>query len=44
MSTGKHESYWIETSAFPNYEKLQEDTETEVCVVGGGIAGITTAY
>ncbi|MFP7493862.1 FAD-dependent oxidoreductase [Terribacillus saccharophilus] len=44
MSKGKHESYWIETSNFPNYPKLKEDTETEVCVVGGGIAGITTAY
>jgi glycine/D-amino acid oxidase-like deaminating enzyme/nitrite reductase/ring-hydroxylating ferredoxin subunit len=44
MSTGKHESYWIETSDFPRFEKLQADINTEVCVVGGGIAGITSAY
>jgi glycine/D-amino acid oxidase-like deaminating enzyme len=28
----------------PNYPKLNQDEEAEVCVVGGGIAGLTTAY
>ncbi|MFS0560346.1 hypothetical protein AB1K91_06370 [Terribacillus sp. 179-K 1B1 HS] len=37
MSTGKYESYWIDKSKLPSFEKLQDDTETEVCVVGGGL-------
>ncbi|MEP6605037.1 MAG: FAD-dependent oxidoreductase, partial [Nitrosospira sp.] len=32
------------TTALPQFPALQEKLETEVCVIGGGIAGLTTAY
>jgi len=28
----------------PRFEPLQEDLQTDVCIVGAGIAGLTTAY
>ncbi|MCI9246931.1 MAG: FAD-binding oxidoreductase [Clostridia bacterium] len=39
-------SYWIESvkserKQFPN---LEEDNEVDVCVIGGGLTGLTTAY
>lgn len=39
-------SYWIESikdnkNEFPC---LEEDIETDVCIIGGGLTGITTAY
>ncbi|MGG6314187.1 FAD-dependent oxidoreductase [Paenibacillus macerans] len=38
------ESMWRETTSLPRYATLNEDIETEVAIVGAGIAGITTAY
>jgi glycine/D-amino acid oxidase-like deaminating enzyme/nitrite reductase/ring-hydroxylating ferredoxin subunit len=44
ISTGSHPSYWL-TSVEPiAYSSLKESIETEVVIVGGGIAGLTTAY
>jgi len=40
---GRHESFWMETTAETLHPPLQENLETDVAVVGGGIAGITTA-
>jgi glycine/D-amino acid oxidase-like deaminating enzyme/nitrite reductase/ring-hydroxylating ferredoxin subunit len=34
---------WMDVKA-PNYEPLAENTVADVCVVGAGIAGMTTAY
>lgn len=36
-------SVWM-TTALPQFPVLQEKLKTEVCVIGGGIAGLTTAY
>ena len=36
-------SIW-EDVALPEYSSLKENTSTQVCVVGGGIAGVSTAY
>lgn len=38
------EPIWREDTKLSTYEPLNEDTATEVAVVGGGITGITTAY
>jgi glycine/D-amino acid oxidase-like deaminating enzyme/nitrite reductase/ring-hydroxylating ferredoxin subunit len=37
-------SVWIETDVMPQFFPLSEDVYADVCVVGGGIGGLTTAY
>lgn len=37
-------SIWEQTSAHPAFPTLHGDLDVDVCIVGGGIAGITTAY
>lgn len=38
-------TYWIDNSKEEKvYETLQQDTETDICIIGGGLTGITTAY
>lgn len=50
MNNGRSEfmdspnSYWIATAAKADYPALEENTEVDVAIVGGGIVGITTAY
>ena len=41
---GKTLSFWAATAEVPSFPFLSEDMETDVCVIGAGIAGITTAY
>ena len=41
---GQSVSLWMATTAVPNQSTLGEDTHADVCIVGAGIAGITTAY
>ena len=36
-------SYWVETAPSPTFTQLASDVSTEVCVIGAGIVGITTA-
>jgi glycine/D-amino acid oxidase-like deaminating enzyme/nitrite reductase/ring-hydroxylating ferredoxin subunit len=38
------ESVWAATSAMPHFPELAQDVETDVCIVGAGIAGLTTGY
>jgi glycine/D-amino acid oxidase-like deaminating enzyme/nitrite reductase/ring-hydroxylating ferredoxin subunit len=38
------EPYWRITTQLASFPPLKEDISTDVCVVGGGISGITTAY
>src|SRR5262249_52522498 len=42
--SGHHISIWMATSEMPSEPALSEDTHADVCVVGAGIAGMTTAY
>jgi glycine/D-amino acid oxidase-like deaminating enzyme/nitrite reductase/ring-hydroxylating ferredoxin subunit len=47
--SGKNTSVWMETTEVTQgttqtYEALGENVSTEVCVVGAGIGGLTTAY
>ena len=42
--SGTTKSVWTDTSNIPSFDPLQGDLDTDVCIVGAGIAGITTAY
>ena len=35
---------WTATANLPSYSALTVDTAADVCVIGAGIAGLTTAY
>jgi glycine/D-amino acid oxidase-like deaminating enzyme len=39
-----NKSFWTENFEIEKFEKLKENISTEVCIIGGGITGITTAY
>ncbi len=41
---GEHISLWIKTAPSTDYPSLRKDTTVDVVIIGGGIAGITTAY
>lgn len=43
-TNGTSESIWLATSEMPDFPPLIADTRAEVCVIGGGIAGLSTAY
>jgi glycine/D-amino acid oxidase-like deaminating enzyme/nitrite reductase/ring-hydroxylating ferredoxin subunit len=40
----KTDSVWAATQEMPRAKKLSEDVEADVCIVGAGIAGLTTGY
>lgn len=37
-------SLWSDTAKMPHFEKLQGDAETDILIIGGGMAGILCAY
>src|SRR5215216_3204490 len=37
-------SVWMATADVPEFSPLAEDTHADVCIIGAGIAGLTTAY
>src|SRR5215510_9185337 len=43
-SHAKRTSTWSATAKMPRCRKLEGSIDVDVCVVGGGIAGLTTAY
>jgi glycine/D-amino acid oxidase-like deaminating enzyme len=40
----RHQSVWAATAALPEFSPLQENVHVDVCIVGAGISGLTTAY
>src|SRR3954469_10548460 len=38
------ESVWMETAEVTRHRSLAKDVRADVCVIGAGIAGLTTAY
>lgn len=42
--SGEHVSIWRATAEWMEPAPLTADTEADVCVIGAGIAGLTTAY
>jgi glycine/D-amino acid oxidase-like deaminating enzyme/nitrite reductase/ring-hydroxylating ferredoxin subunit len=41
---GESVSAWMDTVEMPTYSTLLEDIDVDVCIIGGGLAGLTTAY
>lgn len=44
VTSGYHHSYWNDSQAPLIYKTLETDAITDVLIIGGGIAGLTTAY
>ena len=44
ITSGENLSYWIDSVRTNVFEKLEKPTRTEVLVIGGGIAGLSSAY
>ena len=44
LTSGTNTSPWLDTIERPSFPSLPGDTTADVLVIGGGIAGITTAY
>jgi glycine/D-amino acid oxidase-like deaminating enzyme/nitrite reductase/ring-hydroxylating ferredoxin subunit len=42
--SGISQSVWMRTAVVPDRPPLREDVSADVCIVGAGIAGLTTAY
>ena len=42
--SGKNESIWVKTAEVPSFPPLEQNLVCDVCIVGAGIAGISTAY
>src|SRR6266496_6230756 len=43
-SSGTTVSVWAATADTPSESPLRRDTSADVCIIGAGIAGLTTAY
>jgi glycine/D-amino acid oxidase-like deaminating enzyme/nitrite reductase/ring-hydroxylating ferredoxin subunit len=41
---GHTNSVWMATATVPSFSKLLSNVQADVCIVGAGIAGLTTAY
>ena len=37
-------SLWIDSVQIKNFAKLDKDIDVDVCIIGGGITEISTAY
>ncbi len=44
LTNGLSTSVWMKTASVPEFLPLSDDIEASVCVIGAGIAGLTTAY
>src|ERR1043166_4816616 len=44
LHSGLTQSSWMKTEKIPSREPLTSNTETDVCIVGAGIAGLSVAY
>jgi glycine/D-amino acid oxidase-like deaminating enzyme/nitrite reductase/ring-hydroxylating ferredoxin subunit len=44
MASAPTGSVWLATAKLPSYSPLTSDAAADVCIIGAGIAGLTTAY
>jgi glycine/D-amino acid oxidase-like deaminating enzyme/nitrite reductase/ring-hydroxylating ferredoxin subunit len=40
----RHQSVWAASAELPEFPPLQENVHVDVCIIGAGIAGLSTAY
>lgn len=43
-SNGSSTSVWMSTTDVPSFPRLEGDIETDICVIGAGIGGLSSAY
>ena len=44
ITSGENVSFWIDSTPIISFSTPTQDIQTEVLIIGGGIAGLTTAY
>ncbi|HUQ67282.1 MAG TPA: FAD-dependent oxidoreductase [Flavitalea sp.] len=44
ITSGEHISFWIQSLSPVAFPELNENRKTDVLIIGGGLAGITSAY
>jgi heterodisulfide reductase subunit A-like polyferredoxin len=44
ITSGENISYWLDSVKPFEFETLNHDLDTDILIIGGGIAGLTTAY
>jgi glycine/D-amino acid oxidase-like deaminating enzyme/nitrite reductase/ring-hydroxylating ferredoxin subunit len=44
VTSGENKSFWTASTEPIIFEKLNQNIETDILIVGGGISGLTTAY
>ncbi len=44
VTSGANLSYWTHSTEPMRFNKITDDLVTDVLIIGGGIAGLTTAY
>src|SRR5919205_3321107 len=44
QDSGLTRSLWMDTADVPDFEPLKRNARADVCVIGAGIAGMSTAY
>ena len=44
LTSGENISFWTDSVTPLEFETLSRDIETDILIIGGGIAGLTTAY
>jgi len=44
VTSGENKSFWTASTLPIVFEKLNQNIETDILIVGGGISGLTTAY
>jgi glycine/D-amino acid oxidase-like deaminating enzyme/nitrite reductase/ring-hydroxylating ferredoxin subunit len=44
FTSGRQQSLWLRTQEQPLFSQLSTNAAADVCVIGGGLAGLSTAY